>query len=130
MNFRVNPASSQALYVQLAQQIRHAVDAGVLQPGDALPGIRTLAEQLVVSPNTVVKAYSELEHEGVLEMRHGSGAFVSGRRTTKSKSDRVRQAQERVRTLVARLQDDGFSEDEIQRLFEAELFYRAPAQRR
>jgi GntR family transcriptional regulator len=130
MNFRVNPTSSQALYVQLAQQIRHAVDTGVLQPGDALPGIRTLAEQLVVSPNTVVKAYSELEHEGVLEMRHGSGAFVSGRRTTKSKSDRVRQAQERVRTLVARLQDDGFSGDEIQRLFEAELFYRAPAQRR
>jgi GntR family transcriptional regulator len=102
----------------------------VLQAGDALPGIRTLAEQLVVSPNTVVKAYSELEHEGVLEMRQGSGAFVSGRRTTKSKSERVRQAQERVRTLVARLQDDGFSEDEIQRLFEAELFYRAPAQKR
>jgi GntR family transcriptional regulator len=130
MNFRVNPASSQALYVQLTQQIRHAVDTGVLQAGDALPGIRTLAEQLVVSPNTVVKAYSELEHEGVLEMRQGSGAFVSGRRTTKSKSERVRQAQERVRTLVARLQDDGFSEDEIQRLFEAELFYRAPAQKR
>ena len=130
MNFRVNATSTQPLYLQLTQQIRHAIDTGVLQPGDSLPGIRTLAEQLVVSPNTVVKAYSELEHEGVLEMRPGSGAFVAGRKPNKAKSDRVRQAQERVRALVERLQADGFSEDEIQRLIEAELFYRAPAQKR
>jgi GntR family transcriptional regulator len=130
VNFRVNSTSTQPLYLQLTQQVRHAIDTGVLQPGDALPGIRTLAEQLVVSPNTVVKAYSELEHEGVLEMRQGSGAFVAGRKATKAKSDRVRQAQERVRALVERLQADGFSEDEIQRLVEAELFYRAPAQKR
>jgi GntR family transcriptional regulator len=128
--FRVNPTSTQPLYLQLTQQIRHAVETGVLQPGDALPGIRTLAEQLVVSPNTVVKAYSELEHEGVIEMRQGTGAFVAGRKATRAKSDRVRHAQERVRALVARLQEEGFSEEEIQRLFEAELFYRAPAQRR
>jgi len=130
VNFRVNATSTQPLYLQLTQQIRHAIDTGVLQPGDSLPGIRTLAEQLVVSPNTVVKAYSELEHEGLLEMRQGSGAFVAGRKATKAKSDRVRQAQERVRALVERLQTEGFSEDEIQRLVEAELFYRAPAQKR
>jgi GntR family transcriptional regulator len=130
VRFRVNPTSNQPLYLQLTQQIRHGVETGVLQPGDTLPGIRTLAEQLVVSPNTVVKAYSELEHEGMLEMRQGSGAFVAGRRTAKSRSDRVRQAQERVRSLIARLQDDGFSDDEIQRLVEAELFYREPAQKR
>jgi len=130
VNFRVNPTATQPLYLQLTQQVRHAVETGVLQPGDMLPGIRTLAEQLVVSPNTVVKAYSDLENEGVIEMRQGSGAFVAGRRPTKGKSDRVRQAQDRVRALVERLEEDGFSEDEIQRLFEAELFYRAPAQKR
>jgi GntR family transcriptional regulator len=130
MNFRVNPTASQPLYQQLTQQIRHAIDTGVLQPGDGLPGIRTLAEQLVVSPNTVVKAYADLEHEGLLEMRHGSGAFVAGRRPTKLRSDRLRQAQERVRTLVERLKDEGFSEEEIQRLVEAELFYREPATKR
>jgi GntR family transcriptional regulator len=130
VNFRVNATSTQPLYLQLTQQIRHAIDTGVLRSGDSLPGIRTLAEQLVVSPNTVVKAYSELEHEGLLEMRQGSGAFVAGRKPNKAKSDRVRQAQERVRALVERLQADGFSEDEIQRLIEAELFYRAPAQKR
>jgi GntR family transcriptional regulator len=126
VKFRISPTSTQPLYLQLTQQIRHAIDTGVLQPGDLLPGIRTLAEALVVSPNTVVKAYADLEHEGLLDMRHGSGAFVAGRRTNKAKSDRVRHAQERVRALVERLRSDGFDEEEIQRLVEAELFYRAP----
>ena len=127
MRFTVSPTATQPLYVQLTQQIRHAIDLGVLQPGDLLPGIRTLAEELVVSPNTVVKAYADLQHEGLLEMRQGSGAFVAERRPTKAKTERLRQAQERVRALVERLRGEGFDEDEIQRLVEAELFYRAPA---
>jgi GntR family transcriptional regulator len=130
VKFRINPTSTQPLYLQLTQQIRHAIDVGVLQPGDVLPGIRTLAEQLVVSPNTVVKAYADLQSEGVLDMRHGAGAFVAQRRRAKVSSDRVRQAQERVRVLVERLESDGFSEDEIQRLVEAELFYRVPDRKR
>jgi GntR family transcriptional regulator len=84
----------------------------------------------VISPNTVVKAYSELEHEGLLELRHGSGAYVSGRRGKKSKSDRFRLAQGRVRALVDKLQRDGLSEEEIHRLVEAELFYPASADRK
>lgn len=125
--FALNPSSGQPLYLQLIQQIRHSVETGVLQPGDALPGIRTLAQQLVVSPNTVVKAYSELEHQGIIELRHGSGAYVSARRGTKSRAERMRHAQERVRQVVERLQDDGLSDEEIQRLVEAQLFYRQPA---
>jgi GntR family transcriptional regulator len=125
VKFRVHPSAARPLYLQLTQQIHHAIDTGVLHPGDALPGIRTLAEQLVVSPNTVVKAYSGLEHDGVLEMRQGSGAFVAGRKATKARSDRVRHARDRVRALVERLQADGFSQEEILRLVEAELFYRA-----
>ena len=128
--FRVNPSSNQPLYLQLMQQIRHAIESGVLQPDDVLPGIRTLAEQLVVSPNTVVKAYSELERDGLLELRQGAGAFVARRRVTKVSTDKVRRAQERVRALIERLQADGFSEEDIQRLVETELFYRAPAQKR
>ncbi len=121
--FTLNPSTGQPLYLQLIQQIRHAVDTGVLQAGDALPGIRTLAQQLVVSPNTVVKAYSALEQQGLLELRHGSGAYVSARPTTRSRAERMRTAQERVRELVERLQDAGLSDEEIQRLVEAELFY-------
>jgi len=130
VNFRVNATSTQPLYLQLTQQIRHAVETGVLKPGDVLPGIRTMAEQLVVSPNTVVKAYADLESEGLLELRHGAGAFIAGRHAARPRPDRIRHAQERVRAEIERLQDDGFSEDEIQRLFEAELFYRSPARKR
>jgi len=118
------------VYVQIMQQIRHAIDTGVLQAGDSLPAIRTLAEQLVVSPNTVAKAYSELEHEGAVELRHGSGAYVSARRGARSRAERVCEAQERVQTLVEDLRQEGLSDEEIQRLFEAELFYSMPARRR
>ena len=127
MIFTVNLSSGQPLYLQLMQQIRHAIETGVLQPGDALPSVRTLAQQLVISPNTVVKAYSELEHEGLLELRHGSGAYVAGRRTQK-RAGRLRNAQGRVRALVEKLQREGLSEEEIQRLVEAELFYSAKAE--
>ncbi len=130
MMFTLNSSSGQPVYVQLMQQIRHAIETGVLQPGDCLPGVRTLAQQLVISPNTVVKAYSELEHEGLLELRHGSGAYVSARRSKKSRTDRLKQAQERVRGLVEKLQREGLSEEEIQRLVEAELFYPASTDRK
>lgn len=123
MVFKLNPQAGQPLYLQLMQQIRHAVDTGVLQRGDQLPGIRTLAEEIVVSHTTVVKAYSELEHEGLLEIRHGSGAFVAGKKGGRSRTERVRLAQERVRVLVGTLQQEGFTPEEIRRLFEAEVFY-------
>lgn len=123
MVFTVSQSSGQPIYAQIVQQVRHAVEMGVLKPGDALPAIRTLAERLVVSPNTVVRAYSELEQGGVIALRQGSGAYVSSPPRARSRTDRHRGAQERVRLLVQRLQDEGFSDDEIQRFFEAELFF-------
>jgi GntR family transcriptional regulator len=123
MVFRLNPQAGQPLYLQLMQQIRHAVETGVLQRGAQLPGIRTLAEEIVVSHTTVAKAYSELEHEGLLEIRHGSGAYILASRGSKSRSDRVRLGQERVSVLVEALKLEGLSAEEIRRLFEAELFY-------
>jgi GntR family transcriptional regulator len=131
MRFTLNPAGGQPLYQQLIQQIRHAVETGVLQPGDPLPALRTLAQDLVVSPNTIVKAYDELEREGVIEIRHGSGASVTARRAAQPRVDRLRAAQERVRALVARLQADGITDEQIQRLFESELhaWSRSPRRR-
>jgi len=121
--FTINPSSAQPIYLQLMQQIRHAIATGVLKAGEGLPGVRTLAQQLVISPNTVVKAYTELQHEEELDLRHASGAYGAQRRRTKSGADRFRLAQERVRALVEKLQSEGLSEEEIQRLVEAELFY-------
>lgn len=123
MRFKLNSQAGQPLYLQLMQQIRHAVETGVLRAGDQLPGIRTLAEEIVVSHNTVAKAYSELQHDGVLELRHGSGAFIVPTSRTQSRSERFRDAQDRVRMLVETLGREGWSQDEIRRMFEAELLY-------
>jgi GntR family transcriptional regulator len=128
MIITLNPSSGQPLYLQLMQQIRHAIETGVLRHGDEMPGIRTLAKDIVVSHNTVAKAYSELEHEGLLELKHGSGAFVSARRGTRSRAERLRLSRNRVQKLVAELQSEGLTNEEIHRLFEAELFYPALAE--
>jgi GntR family transcriptional regulator len=121
--FKLTPTSGQPLYLQLMQQIRHAAESGALQDGDQLPGIRTLAEELVVSPNTVAKAYSELEHEGLLELRQGAGAFVCVKRRRRSMADRVYEARRRVADLVGDLREEGLQDDEIRRVFEAELLH-------
>ena len=126
MIFILHPSAGSPLYLQLMQQIRHAVETGVLKHGDVLPGIRSLAQELVVSHNTVAKAYSELQHEGLLDLRHGSGAYISTKRNTKSRAEKVRLAQERVRGLIESLQEEGLTEEEIHRLFEGELYYALP----
>ena len=78
MIVKPNPSSGVPIYLQLMEQVKHAIETGALRPGEQLPGIRPLAEELVINPNTVAKAYRELEHEGVIELRHGAGAFVAG----------------------------------------------------
>ena len=123
MRFTLNPAAGQPLYAQLVQQVRHAIETGVLQQGEALPGIRTLAVTLAVGHNTVAKAYSELEHEGLLELKHGSGAYVLAKRSLKSRAELLRSAQESIREFIASLQRQGLTDDEIHRLFEAELLF-------
>lgn len=123
MIFRLNPASGHPLYLQLIEQVRHAVETGVLQDGDLMPSIRTLAQELVISHNTVAKAYLELQHEGLLELRHGSGAYIAAPRSDKARSAQLLKAQNRVRGVVDDLLDNGFSTDEIRRLFEAQLLH-------
>jgi GntR family transcriptional regulator len=115
--FRPNPSSGVPIYLQLMEQVKHNIETGALRAGDQLPGIRPLAEELVINPNTVAKAYRELEHEGVIELRHGA----SGAALEKKATDRLRAGQSIVGTAVDKLRSRGLSEAEIRRLFEAEL---------
>jgi GntR family transcriptional regulator len=117
--FRVNPSSGVPLYVQLIEQVKHAVETGALRAGEQLPTIRKLAEELVMNPNTVVRAYRELEHEGLVELRHGSGAFITGGVVDRAKL--MRKAQPVVQSAIERLHSLGLTEQEIRRLFESEL---------
>jgi GntR family transcriptional regulator len=121
MLFRPNPSTGVPIYLQLMEQVKHGIETGALKPGDQLPGIRPLAEELVINPNTVAKAYRELEHEGVIELRHGAGAFVSKNAGAKKITDKVRAGQTIVAGAIEKLRARGMTDEEIRRLFEAEL---------
>ena len=121
MLFRPNPSLGVPIYLQLMEQVKHAIETGALRPGEQLPGIRPLAEELVINVNTIAKAYRELEHEGVIELRHGSGAYVSENARAGKVAERLRGAQSVVAGAVERLRARGVSNEEIRRLFEAEL---------
>src|ERR1035438_1721391 len=82
------------IYLQIANQVKHLVASGRLAPGDEIPPIRVLAHQLLVNPNTVARAYLELERDGVVVKRHGSGTYRSEEHTSELQS---------LRHLVCRL---------------------------
>src|SRR3954452_12338183 len=121
MLLKPNPSSGVPIYLQLMEQVKHSIETGALRPGEQLPGIRPLAEELVINPNTVAKAYRELEHEGVIELRHGAGAFVSANGPAKKLTDRMSAAQTIVAGAVEKLRDRGRVDEETRRLFEAHL---------
>ena len=121
MLFRPNPSSGVPIYLQLMEQVKHSIETGALRPGEQLPGIRPLAEELVINPNTVAKAYRELEHEGVIELRHGAGAFVSATARGKKLTDNMCAGQTIVSAAVERLRARGLTDEETRRLFEAAL---------
>lgn len=128
MLFKINPASGVPIYLQLMEQVKHAIETGALRAGEQLPGIRPLSEELAMNPNTVAKAYRELEHEGVIELRHGAGAFVAGAARAKGATDTLRAGQTLVLSAIDRLRSRGVTDDEIRRLFEAALQSTPPNQ--
>ncbi len=121
MLFRPNPSSGVPIYLQLMEQVKHAIATGALRPGEQLPGIRPVAEELVINPNTVAKAYRELEHDGVIELRQGAGAFISDNAPSMKDAEKLRTAQAAVTATVEKLRDRGVADEDIRRLFEAEL---------
>jgi len=119
MTFRLNPSSGVPIYLQLMEQIKHAIEVGALRAGEQLPTIRKLSEDLVMNPNTVVRAYRELQHEGVIELKHGSGAYIS--ESVAGEARVTRKAQLIVQSALERLMSLGLTKDEARRLFENEL---------
>jgi len=120
MLFRLNPHSGVPLYLQLIEQVRHGIESGALRPNDQLPGIRTLSEELVMTPNTVAKAYREMEHAGLIVLRHGAGAFVAEQRNQKA-PEVMQRGRTVLRRALAALGELGLDEGEIRRLLDSEL---------
>jgi GntR family transcriptional regulator len=88
------------IYIQIVNQVKHLAASGRLAPGDELPPIRVLAEQLVVNPNTVARAYLELERMGLVTKRHGSGTYVSETRTPLPQREKIKILASRADALL------------------------------
>lgn len=100
MNFRINLTSNAPIYQQLGQQIRAGVATGRLTHGQQLPSVRELSRLLVVNPNTIAKAYTELERDGVLHTRKGIGVFIATPSSDLTKSARKKRLQDKVDDLL------------------------------
>ncbi len=100
LHFEIDVNAGMPVYRQILDQIKYYVASGILKPGDRLPSIRELAQSLTVNPTTVVRVYADLEHEGIIEMQHGRGAFVTARSFRMSSAQRERRLRELARRLV------------------------------
>jgi GntR family transcriptional regulator len=115
MDIAINMTDGVAIYRQIVNQVKYLVASGLLRPGEELPPIRTLALQLKVTPNTIVKAYGELEISGVIHKRQGSGTFVSDERPQLGLRERRRIIEQRVDALLAEAHQLNFTADDILR---------------
>jgi GntR family transcriptional regulator len=116
IDFQLDDRSGVATYLQLAQQVRHALRLGLLRPGDRLPTAKEVVAKLAINPNTVLKAYRELEREGLVGARAGAGTFVL---KTLAHHDRAEQAElaERLADWVLAARRAGLVDDDIEALY-------------
>ena len=116
MNLHVSTASRLPIYQQLAQQIREAIARGELRPEAGLPSVRQLSRELVVNPNTVARAYTELEREGLLVSQPGRGIFVAQPRNDLTRAARDRRLTEPLDRWLTEAVHLGYTADEVLRL--------------
>jgi GntR family transcriptional regulator len=121
--FRIDltTGSGTPIYRQIIEQVRLGVATRALVAGDSMPSVRTLAEQNLVNPNTVVKAYAELVREGVLESHHGKGFFVAEKRQVYSRAERLRRLRQAVEAFVHEAVFLDFTPDEIRQVVNEKL---------
>ncbi len=118
---KVDQRSGVPIYVQLVDGVRHALGVGTLRPGDRLPTVRGLAEELTVAPNTVVKAYNELQRAGLIESRPGVGTVVVADFGEAVREQQAEALYERLGVLVRDAVGLGITEDELWERFEREF---------
>lgn len=117
----VDPRSGVPIYIQLIDGVRHAVEIGSLGSGDRLPTVRALAGKLNVAPNTVVKAYNELQREGLIESRPGVGTVVAGGVGEKARERGIEALYERLGVVVRDAVGLGLTEDDLWERFDREF---------
>ncbi len=111
--FRLDMLSGVPVYRQIMDQVSGGIAAGALARGDQLPTVRQLAVDLSINPNTVIRAYRELEIRGVLETQQGTGTFIGHQKAERDEAGRQRRLDQLVSEFVARAGSAGFTVDEL-----------------
>lgn len=114
----MDPESGFPIYRQIIQQIEYAILSGRMKPGDKLPTIRSLAIELRINPNTIVKAYGELEIRGILITQVGSGTYISDKKPIQEVDGRNRKIQEVISRFVQEMQNLGVEKEGIKKQIE------------
>ena len=113
MDIHISPSDGVPIYLQIVNQVKYLVAAGRLAVGEELPAIRVLADRLTVNPNTIARAYRELEIGGVVEKRRTSGTYVSAVGSPLARRERVKILTERIDALLAEARQLGVPTDEL-----------------
>jgi GntR family transcriptional regulator len=121
LNINITTGSSTPIYKQITDQAHLAVATGKLSVDDQLPSVRALAEQLVLNPNTVARAYAELAREGLVESRAGRGLFVIKKRKVFSREEGRRRLEPLIEGLIGEAMAMDFTREELQEVFERKL---------
>lgn len=114
---QIASGSKEPIYKQVVEQIAAAIARGQLSPGDKLPAVRNLAAELVVNPNTVAKAYTILEQQGLVATKTGAGTFVTSPHTRDYDSSQLNIINERLDNAISQLVNSGFSRQQILEMF-------------
>ncbi len=121
LRFQISPGSQSPIYRQIVDQARLAIATGKAKPGDALPSVRALAEELVVNPNTIAKAYAQLASEGLIETHPGKGVFFAARRQVYTQAERARRIDHALDAFIQEALCLGLTPAEARDLFNAKL---------
>lgn len=113
MRLNISPSDGIPIYLQIVNQIKYLVASGRLSPEDELPPIRALAEQLVVNPNTVARAYRELEQAGVVYKKRTAGTYISAAGSPLARREQLRILSQRADALLVEARQMGFSTEEV-----------------
>lgn len=120
-HIEISTGSNAPIYKQIADQVRLAVALGKLTVTDQLPTVRAFAEQLVLNPNTVARAYADLAREGIIESRPGRGVFIIQKRKVFSRDEGRRRLEPLLNSLIGEAMAMDFTREELQEAFEKKL---------
>lgn len=129
MLFRVDPSSSVPVYAQIVAQAKNAVAAGVLRAGDRLPSLRDTARALRINPNTVVKAYRELEAQGIVRTEHGRGSVITSVTAPMGAAERIERLDRMAEQYAVEAYHLGASPEEAATALQRALNTQRPADR-